>query len=527
MPKVEEQVTATPTTSPAPEKEKKVRVSVPKPPEREKVPYPAIEVNGVPIPEDKLRISVTRAKELLGWETEAEYEQRVLALNPKAPEGKRKFGKHFLLKDENGHKVQCWYNVGNRRITESWARSIAQDILNRNYQLNLETIVISRSGRVTSGQHRLVGLVLASQMWAGKNSNHWQTLWDEEPYILSLIAYGGSDDPKVLRTVDNTRPRTLADEIYISPVFSDLDLSARAECSRMLDKGLDVLWTRTGAGTDAFNHYQTHSASLTFLDRHKKLLDCTRFLYGLDNTEGRAVTTLNLSAGKCSALLYLMAASRSDGDTYRNADPPSQKHLDWSRWEKACEFWTALVDTDNEGMRPVREALGHLVDPDSGTGAGRWTEKGCVLARAWGHFLDEHTITDEDLALRYSEPDDKGVIHLIDPPGFDGIDLGPKVPKPPKDEAEEERKTRIREEKAREERERVERERMKKKTRKVRGPEPTPTSEPVQEPLSESPSDEGPLDKAARIAAEKPSSNGGKGKGRGGKSGLRPGNASK
>src|SRR5574337_1244132 len=119
------------------------------------VRYPTIEICGVEIPLESFRITVARAKELLGWENEDEFYERLKKDDPEVSREACTFEEEYLFLDEDKRKVRCWNNVHNRPFTMGWARSIAQDILNRKWHLNLETIIISSTGAVLSGQHRL------------------------------------------------------------------------------------------------------------------------------------------------------------------------------------------------------------------------------------------------------------------------------------------------------------------------------------------------------------------------------------
>jgi hypothetical protein len=79
-------------------------------------------------------IDATLAKELLGWEE----------LDDSAD--------NYLLTDEDGKKIQCVNNAHNRPFNETWARTLAQDILNGHWRDNGEAIVIGKSGQVLSAR---------------------------------------------------------------------------------------------------------------------------------------------------------------------------------------------------------------------------------------------------------------------------------------------------------------------------------------------------------------------------------------
>jgi predicted component of type VI protein secretion system len=372
-------------------------------------------------------LTCQQVKALLGWETEEDYKKRMeteAAASGDVHKGAKKvtgFGDEFLLKDVTGKKVMCWYNDKNRPFTESHAYEVAQDILNGNWRLNLENVIISRYGTIQSGQHRLIGFVLACQMWA--KDEKWRHYWKTEPVIESLIAFGGSEDPDTVRTLDNVRPRALSDIFYTSPVFANLSAAERNECCRSLDYGVDTLWRRTGAGKDDLNKYQTHSASLEFFDRHPRLKMAVKHVF--DHNKDRQISgNLKLNTGHSAAMLYLMGCSTSDKAKY--SQDPMEKSLKWDNWDRAIEFWNLLAD-GNMAMDPVKLALGSLVDEDTGSG-GRAPEKMVVIAKAWGFFLRKQKFTADDIMPEYGE-DDNGNRVLNDSALFGGIDLGHKTKK--------------------------------------------------------------------------------------------------
>ena len=420
-----------------------------------KKPAPAKDAAEVLYPEVKVKLcsgedAITREQmqTILGWETEEQYRVRLNDPKAKIP------ANSVILDDLNGNPVACWFNTKNRPFKLEHAKKLAQDILNRNWCLNGETIVISATGQIHSGQHRGIAFVLACQEWAGKNRERYRHQWKTEPVLEAIVVTGISDDPKTVRTLDNVMPRSESDVFYTSPLFAALEPSDKRECSRMLAKAVDFLWLRTGAGDlRGGKVYQTHSQSIDFIDpRHPSLLKCLKTIFSC-NAE-RAISNLKLSPGQCSAVMYLMAAGRTDGDQYRNAEPaPSEKHVDFELHDKAEEFWDALASGDESLLLPIRAALGALVDPDSETG-GRTVEKVTVLAKAWACWQDGIPLTytahgpvdaereKGDIGLTY-DVDDDGTWQLTDRHGFDGIDLGPTEEKESDPEVSEEEVQRL------------------------------------------------------------------------------------
>lgn len=372
-------------------------------------------------------ISVELAKRWLYWETEPEYTKRLMLEDPTRKEAKCKFGDDFLFKDIHKEKVRCWNNTKNRPFDEGHARSIGQDILNNNWQVNLENIIISETGLVLSGQHRLIGYILACEEWDSTNlpgiKGYWQTVCPKRPTLQSTVAFGASEDPKVMRTFDNVKPRALSDTIYTSPIFANLDDTKRRVASKNMDAAVDVLYKRTKQA-DARSKYQTHCSSLDFLDKHPKLKMCVKHI--VDKNKDRVISLLRISEGQSTGMMYLMAASATDSEAYHYAgSPKKESQLDMTRYDKACEFWSNLVDQGNAEFAVLRETLVKLRDPFTG---GMLPEKvkQMILSTAWNLFIKDETITPEALDvsqwLVYSDDREKTLIRTE--PIVEGIDCG-------------------------------------------------------------------------------------------------------
>lgn len=382
------------------------------------------------------------AKALLGWESEEDYVVRKRSENPKLKAEDLLFGDEYLLKDVDGRKIVCWNNDKNRPFTASHAYGFAQTILTRYWAgpttfpgetVNGESISISRTGRVKSGQHRLIALILAWQMWMN-DKKKWGKLWPTEPVLESVVHLGTSDDPRITRTLDNVRTRTLSDTLVSNGYFEELaskeeykkqerSLSGdQRQLCKMLDKAVCLLWERTGAGkTNGDKVYETHSEDHVFLEHHNRLVDCVKHLF--EENKEHSVNKLKLSAGLCSALMYLMASSATDGDEYRAAKPRTEKHVNFDNFDKAKKFWTTLLQkTPPKSMLSIREALGNLVNKATGEQPSDLL-KHCVICKAWRLYVDGEEFTAADLALRFVG---EGAARKLDEEGLDfgGIDLG-------------------------------------------------------------------------------------------------------
>lgn len=381
-------------------------------------------------------LTAKQAMEYLGWQTEEEYIAGELAkLSEKAREkASPGFGGDYTLTDEKKQKIRCLNNDHNRPFSESWAKTLAQDILNGNWRLNGETIVIGKTGQILSAQHRLIGLVIAKQIWEGDNKAYWQAKHETEPKIETIIVYGIEESPEVTRTLDNVKPRSLADVLFSDHLlYGKVKKSDRGPMCRMTQHAVRMLWDRIPSGSggrrrdDAFSPHMTHSEAIDFIDRHKHVVQAVQSIYTLytdDKNGSWKGHNERMSAGYAAGLLYLMGSSDSDVDDYAGADIQSDRKMKWSSWETATEYWKAICTGDTK-VHEVRYALSRLNDEDGSLGGTR-NEKAGILIKGFLTYKEGHKIKADDLELKYGEDQD-GIRFLDEFPSCGGVDLGPNV----------------------------------------------------------------------------------------------------
>lgn len=377
------------------------------------VKYPEIDVR---LSIGEQAIWVEQAKEILGWEEETDTS---------------KFGEDYLFKDELGNKIRCSNNCNNRPLDISWARKIAQDILRKHFKLNFETIIISLTALVISGQHRLIALILAHQIWE-RDRKHWDEYWKEPPFIESLVVYGASEDPKVTRTIDNTKPRSLSDVFYTSGMFTGKNTNPDQveKVCKTAEWAVKLLWHRTGAKNDAFAKIQTHSEAVEFVTHHPKLVSLVPSMLTEYQGSTKKPIWKYITPGIASGFRYLMSAAQSKGDEYRDHLPHSEKHVDFSLEEKAREFWVHLVSGDRK-IQPILQAYANLANRYGGE-SGPVEERRAILVKGWNEYADG-AVTLKNVELKYTPKD--GVDVWTEPtPVVGGIDVGDPKEAPDADE---------------------------------------------------------------------------------------------
>lgn len=338
-------------------------------------------------------ITEETAKKLLGWREAEEKEQP-------------------LLTDHEGKKIVCTHNLCNRPFNLSDAYKYAQEILNGRWEINGETISIGWYGNVLSGQHRLIATILAAQLYRENPTDY--PFWEKEPYLVTIIVFGVSEDDKVVNTIDTGRPRSLSDVIFRSDLFSDIKtLKDKKELSRIAEFAVRFLWNRTGVD-DALSLKRTHAESLDFLAHHKKILKCVRHIHE-ENEEDGSLQLYTKSLGTASGLMYLMSCCKSDLEKYKNKRQESS--LDFSTSDKAEAFWTELGHKAKT-MRELRTQLGIMANRDASS-----VDRAALITKGWLSYVAGKPMTENSLALKFTSDDD-GYRTLIEFPTVGGIDLG-------------------------------------------------------------------------------------------------------
>ncbi len=392
-------------------------------------------------------ITEDKAKRILKWETEDEFIARKQAESKDFTDEicKKLFREPdewgalaFVIKDFEGKWVRCWCNWGNRPFDENHMMGFAQTILSRMWADsrngpdmtdNGEALILSKTARVDSGQHRLIGIIFAVQQWRKNPKKYPQ--WTEAPSIEALLSVGVSDNPAVTQTQDNVKPRSVSDNLMTSPHFqknpdgSPMDQSQRRECTRMLERAIEFSMRRLDVGG-----YKTNQAALEFLDRHPTLEKLVRHLF--DENKNRGISLLRLSAGQMAGVAYLMATSASDRDKYRNK--LEEKAVDLSRLDLAMDFFVMLASKHDQFVA-IHDTIALLVGDENLEGGSRSTEKLAILSKAWAAYVmnPKAKITKAQIALSYWT-DEEGLTKLkADETGylnyFGGVDTGEKVKK--------------------------------------------------------------------------------------------------
>lgn len=167
-------------------------------------------------------------------------------------------------------------NNNNRPVRRKHIGFLASEIINGNWQVNGQAIVISENEQVLDGQHRLMAVIESGMP------------------IQSLVVYGIS--PEAFRTIDTGAVRTGADALFLH--FPDLThgtvkcvSTAVQWCVRYEEDVLNPGRKRKVSNTD----------TIEYVKKHPSLIQCAETLQGYPH-EARP-----LSLGPGTALFELFA----------------------------------------------------------------------------------------------------------------------------------------------------------------------------------------------------------------------------
>lgn len=354
------------------------------------------------------------AKKLLGWEECTPSTQGDALLS---------FGDDEM--PFPGKSFRATNNSGNRPFDYNTYMALKQDILRKKWQYNGEPIIIGKTGVVISGQKRLPALIVAAEEW--KITEDMRDFWQKEPTIDVDVKYGIDESDEVVNTVDSGQSRSVFDVFYRS-YFKNLKPQPRKAANRALDYAVRTLWERTGQKANDFDpQFRTLSESVGFVENHKKVLQCVKHIIDEDAGEGKISQLIGL--GYAAALMYMMGSAGTDPKDYSGVDAKNrltEKALNWSFWDKAQSFWTAVASEAKE-LIGIRSALTDAIE--KGGRNGSKDERFAILIKAWLLYSENKPTSHALLKLKYQEEtytigDEEGTFNVLQEfPSCGGIDL--------------------------------------------------------------------------------------------------------
>lgn len=336
-------------------------------------------------------LTVDDCKKLIGWTVK--------------PDDKD-WGKDFVLKDKHGRKIRLANNTKNRPFRLPLANRYANEHLRGKWALNLETIVLSDTGSVLQGQHRLVGFILAEEE---RQINPGR--WGKMPLAYEvLVGFGVASKPEVANTFDLGANRKLDDVIYRHQKFAkELTDKKQRGIAKILAGAIRLVWLRVGGQQVSFAPHFPHSEAIEFYGKHPDILKAVTEIVKLDEGEEgneRLISSL-VSPAYASGLMYLMAQA--------------------GNWTIATKFWKLFAS--GEGLTkgsPILTLRNLLVRFEAGSGSKRDELIGAVI-KSWLLWSDNKKAQSaKDIKVARKKKDERFILSEF--PRIGGIDSELNLP---------------------------------------------------------------------------------------------------
>ena len=402
-------------------------------------------------------ITCARMKEIVGWESESKYKERMKREVGNNPTEAHKillgYGENYLLKTFiTGEKIRCNNINKNREISLSTVERYAQEVLHsgpglpkkkRAWKRNGSTMVVGKTGEVLDSQHRGLGFIEAVHEWRRDRNvdggKLWGKIWPTEPVFEIIMVTGVEESQDVIQTLDTNKVRKYRDNLFTSSSFRKLSLKGKKKKSRMLEAAVSFVAKRTGYATTIHsvttererNRLEgkgsgvlTHTQLGNFLRDHPKLIECVDFIYGEDG-DNKLSGDWKLSPGMCAGLYYMMRAANTELLEYQKTR--SEKSIDFSLEEHAHGFWIDFV-TQTKVLEGLRQAITRINETDRANGIfGTRQEQIATIIHAWHDYVTGTEVTVDSLDLQYKGhviwDNTKSQWDFVNPPYFAGIDV--------------------------------------------------------------------------------------------------------
>ena len=376
--------------------------------QRGKVVYPEL---GVTLRNKDNPLSVEDAKQLLGWISETEATETT---------GKKvQYGKEYHLRDFAGNKVRLTNNLTNRPFRMGLARRYANELLRGKWRLNGETIVIDRYGMMQDGQHRLAGLILAEQL-RQKEVAKWRAYGVKGVLTMdALIVTGIDPKPDTVDTINLGQKRSLGDVLFRNQQFGgEITENDQRRLANILSTATRLVWERVGGKITSDAPHFPHSEALAFVEKHPELIKAALFIYQEDGNDKRISSYVSL--GYATGLMFLLAASSSDPDTYQESGA-----YNLELWDKAEEFWV-VFGSGGKDLHALRTVLARM--EAYGGAQGKAFITGTVV-KGMNLWMDNKPVEAKTCKVKKKRQDD-GKLIVAEYPRLGGMDTEVELVEP-------------------------------------------------------------------------------------------------
>jgi hypothetical protein len=299
-------------------------------------------------------------------------------------------------------------NSHNRPFRKGIGDRYAYDILHNRWPYNGESLSISKTRQIISGQHRLYALIKAEKLRKVNPDEFKQ--WHKGTISLKVLIATGIDD-KAADTTDQGQARAHGDVLFRKGLFDhyknfdktdEFKLSDKKKLAKDLGTAIRTVWLRVGGKAVSDAPHFPKSEMLTFLQKHPKILDCVVYVYRQDDGKNKLISS-TITRAYMSAAMYLAATSASDREDYDVVGDVDLTNMNDA--EDFVESYATGVSADASSPCPPQAiALKNAYNKIIAAGGTRDRDETLNLAvKAFALFLDKKAPEGKLLSIKKDE----------------------------------------------------------------------------------------------------------------------------
>lgn len=232
-------------------------------------------------------------------------------------------------------------NSTNRPRSSSLTNRYMWKYIRRRWVLNGEPIIVSRTGKLLSGQHRCYALVQLEARRAKRPKYFAEKFGIKKPVTIpTVIVYGIHDD--YANTLDQGKTRTHSDILFRMSLFDSyvdgsnkerFTLSDKKTLARDLATAVRTVWLRMENKRVKDAPKFDEAEMIDFLAEHPKLIDAVVHTFDEDAGKEKRSSSL-VSRAYLAAVMYLAGTSSTDRLLWERGEA----QLDYENWSVAEDF---------------------------------------------------------------------------------------------------------------------------------------------------------------------------------------------
>lgn len=312
-------------------------------------------------------------------------------------------------------------NTTNRPRSSTLKKRYRDKMIRKRWRQNGEPIIISRTGKMLSGQHRCEALVDAEELRLKKPKMFKERFGWSGPITIPVVLVTGIRDEDA-NTLDLGKKRGPSDIVYRlhmfdefkdpnnpkKPEFSEGD---RKKLSMDLATAVRTVWLRLNAKQVKDAPKFDEDEMIVFLEQHPKIREAVLHVYREDNGKEKQISSM-VTRSYMAAVMYLAGTSTTDREQFEK-----DHVIDLENWQEAEDFvvnFAQGVDLHEGNPALVLRKIFTKQRADGGTRDRDVTLN--LLINAIDAHLEQKTVSVKDVTPK---KDDRPCLGGLDDPSYE------------------------------------------------------------------------------------------------------------